>query len=386
MPAAAIEALDATVRAACERVRDRVNDLKAGAVPANDVDDVAFELEKDIDRADAALLDLRAALLASSSPSTTTNADAAASSSRATPPVAAYRASLNRSRDALCAIRRERVAKRGAAAVVANDMWRGTVRWWKDVADSLGAAGAKGEDASRGAENASAGAAEPGTSGRGDYAVAAGYYEDDGATRDARDDEREKDERAGLSAASVERAEEEWRNRRWKRADAVEMSPVSAPARAPVADEVADEGVELDFNAARRARKAREEKEEEEERRKRKAAAAAAATASSAPNDADLIGMYSAPPPGKDAIKRELFRSTARSDDALRAASRMAYEAEETGEGILRELMTQRESIQRSKNTVDELQVGMRKNEKLIDGMNSWTRLGFKPGRRWGFF
>ena len=55
-------------------------------------------------------------------------------------------------------------------------------------------------------------------------------------------------------------------------------------------------------------------------------------------------------------------------------------------EGILRELMTQRESIQRSKNTVDELQVGMRKNEKLIDGMNSWTRLGFKPGRRWGFF
>ena len=98
MPAAAIEALDATVRAACERVRDRVNDLKAGAVPANDVDDVAFELEKDIDRADAALLDLRAALLASSSPSTTTNADAAASSSRATPPVAAYRASLEAQR------------------------------------------------------------------------------------------------------------------------------------------------------------------------------------------------------------------------------------------------------------------------------------------------
>ena len=87
-------------------------------------------------------------------------------------------------------------------------------------------------------------------------------------------------------------------------------------------------------------------------------------------------------------LKKELKKGVARiekSSESLAVSSRLAADANDAGEALLASLRGQTEQL--SKNATELKDVGhdMEKNEKLMNDMSSWTRLGAKPQRRpWG--
>ena len=83
-------------------------------------------------------------------------------------------------------------------------------------------------------------------------------------------------------------------------------------------------------------------------------------------------------------MREELVRGVERLErgkEALTEASGRAIEANTAGENLLGALREQREALVRSGTALGQVQGNMRKNEKLVDNMNSWTRLGAKSSK-----
>lgn len=88
-------------------------------------------------------------------------------------------------------------------------------------------------------------------------------------------------------------------------------------------------------------------------------------------------------------MHEELVRGVERLErgkEALAQASHRAIEANTAGENLLGALRGQRETLVRSGAALGQVRGTMKKNEKLVGDMNSWTRLGAKSSRSpWGW-
>jgi hypothetical protein len=92
---------------------------------------------------------------------------------------------------------------------------------------------------------------------------------------------------------------------------------------------------------------------------------------------------------GATQVREELVRGVGRLErgkEVLTDASSRAIEANTAGENLLGALRGQREALVRGGTALGQVAANMRKNEKLVDNMNSWTRLGSKSTRSpWGW-
>ena len=93
-----------------------------------------------------------------------------------------------------------------------------------------------------------------------------------------------------------------------------------------------------------------------------------------------------APPDGW--VEEELMRGVERLEhgrEMLTDAHRAAADANETGDAILGTLREQRDALIRSRAGMEGVKEDMKHNERLVNNMNSWTRMGVKSRRTpWG--
>jgi hypothetical protein len=93
-----------------------------------------------------------------------------------------------------------------------------------------------------------------------------------------------------------------------------------------------------------------------------------------------------APPDGW--VEEELMRGVERLErgrEMLTDAQRAAADANETGDAILGTLREQRDALIRSRAGMEGVKEDMKHNERLVNNMNSWTRMGVKSRRTpWG--
>ena len=98
----------------------------------------------------------------------------------------------------------------------------------------------------------------------------------------------------------------------------------------------------------------------------------------------DAVTAGKQPLRGVTQIREELVRGVERLErgkDGLVDATHRAIEANTMGENLLATLQEQRESLVRSGTELKGVGAKMKKNEKLVNDMNSWTRLGAKSSR-----
>lgn len=97
------------------------------------------------------------------------------------------------------------------------------------------------------------------------------------------------------------------------------------------------------------------------------------------------VGMPNSSADHERSIRVDAMRASARLDassEALSQCSEILANTEEIGASVLETLAAQRESLIRSGTAARSAQRNMDENLQTVKAMNSWTRLGAKPG--WG--
>ena len=115
---------------------------------------------------------------------------------------------------------------------------------------------------------------------------------------------------------------------------------------------------------------------------------ARARVAALGPTDGYPRSPFSGDAPPEGWVEEELMRGVERLErgrEMLTDAQRVATDANETGDAILGTLREQRDALIRSRAGMEGVKEDMKHNERLVNNMTSWTRLGVKSRRTpWG--
>jgi len=115
---------------------------------------------------------------------------------------------------------------------------------------------------------------------------------------------------------------------------------------------------------------------------------ARARVAALGPTDGYPRSSFSGDAPPEGWVEEELMRGVERLErgrEMLTDAQRVATDANETGDAILGTLREQRDALIRSRAGMEGVKEDMKHNERLVNNMTSWTRLGVKSRRTpWG--
>jgi len=115
---------------------------------------------------------------------------------------------------------------------------------------------------------------------------------------------------------------------------------------------------------------------------------ARARVAALGPTDGYPRSPFSGDAPPEGWVEEELMRGVERLErgrEMLTDAQRVAADANETGDAILGTLREQRDALIRSRAGMEGVKEDMKHNERLVNNMTSWTRLGVKSRRTpWG--